>query len=137
MEPSIGCSIACIWGPTFPGWPNWKLSRTLRRVWIQHYHGREQGTAWRADDEQTYTTLQKARKRQETSECADIVRKRAGIEGTVAQAVRTCEMRQARYIGGKKLRLRACEWLMRGKLASTPISRAASLVATAEYAAAA
>jgi len=24
---------------------------TLRRVWIQHYHAREQGTAWRADDE--------------------------------------------------------------------------------------
>ncbi len=23
----------------------------LRRVWIQHYHAREQGTAWRADDE--------------------------------------------------------------------------------------
>ncbi len=25
--------------------------QTLRRVWIQHYHAREQGTAWRADDE--------------------------------------------------------------------------------------
>jgi DDE family transposase len=24
---------------------------TLRRVWIQHYHAREQGTTWRADDE--------------------------------------------------------------------------------------
>lgn len=25
--------------------------QTLRQVWIQHYHAREQGTAWRADDE--------------------------------------------------------------------------------------
>jgi hypothetical protein len=33
--------------------------------------------------------------------------KRAGVEGTIAQAVRTCEMRRARYIGSKKLRLQA------------------------------
>jgi hypothetical protein len=32
---------------------------------------------------------------------------RAGVEGTVAQAVRTCEMRRARNIGSKKLRLQA------------------------------
>ena len=24
---------------------------TLRRVWIQHYHAREQGTTWHGDDE--------------------------------------------------------------------------------------
>ena len=100
-------------------------------------------------DEQTYTALQKARKRQETPEFRTLYAKRAGIEGTVAQAVRTCEMRRARYIGSKKLRLqafltanamnvlRACEWLMRGKHASTPVSRFAKLVATTKYAAAA
>ncbi len=100
-------------------------------------------------DEQTYTALQKARKRQETPEFRTLYAKRAGIEGTVAQAVRTCEMRRARYIGSNKLRLqafltatamnvlRACEWLKRGKHASTPVSRFAKLVATAKYAAAA
>ena len=100
-------------------------------------------------DEQTYTALQKVRKRQETPEFRTLYAKRAGVEGTVAQAVRTCEMRRARYIGSQKLRLqafltatamnvlRACEWLMRGKHASTPVSRFAKLVATAKYAAAA
>jgi len=100
-------------------------------------------------DEQTYTALQKARKRQETPEFRTLYAKRAGIEGTVAQAVRTCELRRARYIGSKKLKLqalltatamnvlRACEWLMRRKHASTPVSRFAKLVATAKYAAAA
>lgn len=70
--------------------------------------------------------------------------KRAGIEGTVAQAVRTCEMRRARYIGSKKLRLqafltatalnilRACAWLAEGTHASTPVSRFARLLATAK-----
>jgi len=75
--------------------------------------------------------------------------KRAGIEGTGAQAVRTFEIRRARYIGSQKLRLqafftatamnvlRACEWLKRGKHSLTPVSRFAKLVATAKYAAAA
>jgi transposase len=100
-------------------------------------------------DEQTYTALQKARKRQETPAFWTLYAKRAGIEGTGAQAVRTCELRRARYIGSTKLRLqafftatamnvlRACEWLMRGKHTSTPVSRFAKLVATAKYAAAA
>jgi hypothetical protein len=75
--------------------------------------------------------------------------KRAGIEGTVAQAMRTCEMRRARYLGSKKLRLqafftatainilRACAWLADGTRASTLISRFARLVATAKSATAA
>ena len=75
--------------------------------------------------------------------------KRAGIEGTVAQAVRTCEMRRARYIGSNKLRLqafftatalnvlRACAWLAEGTHASTPVSRFARLVAAAKSEAAA
>ena len=68
--------------------------------------------------------------------------KRAGIEGTVAQAVRTCEMRRARSIGSKKLRLqafltatamnvlRACTWLAEGTHASPPRSRFAKLMAS-------
>lgn len=100
-------------------------------------------------DEQTYTALLKARKRQETPEFRTLYAKRAGIEGTIAQAVRTCEMRRARYIGSKKLRLqafftatainilRACAWLADGTHASTPVSRFARLVAAAKSAAAA
>src|SRR6266851_2274530 len=100
-------------------------------------------------DEQTYTALQKARKRQETPEFRALYAKRAGIEGTVAQAVRTCEMRRARYIGSNKLRLqafftatamnmlRACAWLANGTHASTPVSRFSRLVSAAKSAAAA
>jgi len=100
-------------------------------------------------DEQTYTALQKARKRQETPEFRALYAKRAGIEGTGAQAVRTCEMRRARYIGSNKLRLqafftatamnmlRACAWLTNGTHASTPVSRFSRLVSAAKSAAAA
>lgn len=100
-------------------------------------------------DEQTYTALQKARKRQETPEFWILYAKRAGIEGTVAQAVRTCEMRRARYIGSQKLRLqafftatainmlRACTWLADGTHASTPVSRFTKLIASAKAVAAA
>ena len=100
-------------------------------------------------NEQAYRALHEARARELTPEFRTIYAKRAGVEGTIAQAVRTCEMRRARYIGSKKLRLqafltatamnvlRACEWLIGGKHASTPVSRFAKLVATAQYAAAA
>lgn len=100
-------------------------------------------------DEQTYNALQQARKRQETPEFRALYAKRAGVEGTVAQAVRTCEMRRARYIGSQKLRLqafftatainmlRACAWLADGTHASTPVSRFARLVASTKSAAAA
>jgi transposase len=75
--------------------------------------------------------------------------KRAGVEGTVAQAVRTYEMRRARYIGSKKLRLqafftatamnvlRAVQWLTGERPTSTPVSRFARLVASAKLLAAA
>jgi transposase len=77
-------------------------------------------------DEATNTALVAARQRQETPEFWKQYAKRAGIEGTVAQAVRTCEIRLARSIGSKKLRLqafftatamnvlRACAWLTEG-----------------------
>jgi transposase len=100
-------------------------------------------------DEATNTALVTARKRQETPAFWKQYAERAGIEGTVAQAVRTCEMRQARSIGLKKLQLqafftatainvlRACVWLADGTHASTPVSRFARLVASAQSAAAA
>lgn len=75
--------------------------------------------------------------------------KRAGVEGTIAQAVRTCEIRRTRYIGQNKLKLqalltatsmnmlRACHWVAEEKLAATPISSFAKLVASVQQAAAA
>lgn len=100
-------------------------------------------------DEASYNALQQARSRQTTPDFRSRYAKRAGVEGTVAQAVRTCEMRQARYIGSQKLRLqafftatamnvlRAVEWLKGNRPASTPVSRFAKLVASAKLAVAA
>lgn len=77
-------------------------------------------------NEQAYQALQEARDRERTPEFRAQYATRAGVEGTIAQAVRTCEMRRARYIGRKKLRLqafftatainvlRACAWLTEG-----------------------
>ena len=56
-------------------------------------------------DKQSYQALQENRKRQETPEFRALYAKRAGVEGTVAQAVRTCKIRRSRYIGQKKLNL--------------------------------
>jgi transposase len=97
-------------------------------------------------DEAANSALVAARERQQTPEFWKQYAKRAGIEGTVAQAVRTCEMRQARYIGSKKLRLqafftataldvlRACAWLAEGTHASSPVSRFAKLIASVKVA---
>jgi transposase len=100
-------------------------------------------------DEQTSTALQKARTRQDTPECRALYAKRAGIEGTIAHAVRACDMRRARSIGSTTLRLqacftatainmlRACAWLADGNHASTPVSRFSRLLSAAQSAAAA
>jgi transposase len=96
--------------------------------------------------EQAYRALQQARDREQTPEFRAVYARRAGVEGTIAQAVRTCEMRRARYIGSKKLRLqalltatamnvlRACAWLAEERPASMPTSRFGKLVASAQQA---
>ena len=95
-------------------------------------------------DQQSFQALQEARKRQGTPEFRALYAKRAGIEGTVAQAVRTCEIRRSRYMGLKKLNLqafltatsinvlRACHWLAEEKQAAKPSSRFAKLVASVQ-----
>jgi len=100
-------------------------------------------------DKHAYHALQEARKRQETPECRVMYATRAGIEGTMAQSVRTCEIRRSRYIGLKKLNLqafltatsinllRACHWLAEAKHSATPSSCFAKLVASIEQAEAA
>ncbi len=52
-----------------------------------------------------YQALQKARKRQKTEAFKQVYAERAGIEGTISQAVRRCEARRTRYIGLAKTRL--------------------------------
>lgn len=42
---------------------------------------------------QAYRALHEARQRQQASEFRALYAKRAGVEGTIAQSVRTCEMR--------------------------------------------
>jgi transposase len=66
------------------------------------------------------------------------------LKGPLPNESRTCEMRRARYIGSKKLRLqafftatamnvlRAVAWLKGERPASTPVSRFAKLVASAK-----
>jgi len=100
-------------------------------------------------DEASYHALKLARIRKVSPAFRKLYATRAGVEGTVAQAVRTCEMRRARSIGSKKLRLqafftatamnvlRAVQWLTGERPTSTPVSRFARLVASAKLLAAA
>jgi transposase len=97
---------------------------------------------------QAYRALQQARDREQSPEFRAVYAKGAGVEGSVAQAVRTCQMRRAPYIGSKNLRLqafftaramnilRACAWLAEGLHASVPVSRFARWVASAKAASA-
>lgn len=98
--------------------------------------------------QQAYQALQAARQRQQTPEFRKEYARRAGVEGTMAQGVRVCNIRQARYIGLNKLRLQAlltaaalnlirvCAWLAEGTHAGTPTSRFAKLVTSLQQAAA-
>lgn len=52
-----------------------------------------------------YQALQAARQRQQTEGFKQQYASRAGIEGTISQAVRRCEARRSRYIGLAKTRL--------------------------------
>ncbi len=52
-----------------------------------------------------HEALQQVRQTQETGEFRKAYAKRSGIEGTISQAVRTCEVRQARYRGVAKTHL--------------------------------
>jgi transposase len=85
-----------------------------------------------------HEALQRAREREKTAEFKAQYTKRAGIEGTISRAVRTCEVRRSRYIGLRKTHLhhllsatslsflRVGEWLMgvpRAKTRRSPFAR--------------
>ncbi len=52
-----------------------------------------------------HEALQAARQRQTTEPFKDAYTARAGVEGTLSQGVRTCDLRRSRYIGLAKTRL--------------------------------
>ena len=55
--------------------------------------------------EKQYNALRAARQRESTEEFAREYGKRAGIEGTLSQGIRVCEMRRSRYVGLAKTHL--------------------------------
>lgn len=52
-----------------------------------------------------YEALKQRREQEETKEFTKVYAKRAGIEGTISQAVRTMGIRRSRYIGQEKTHL--------------------------------
>ncbi len=92
--------------------------------------------------EAVHTALQAARREQATPQFWELYKLRAGIEGTLSQGVRRCDLRQARYRGAAKTHLqnvlvaaalnlvRVIAWLMETPLAATRRSRFAALAPT-------
>ena len=88
-----------------------------------------------------HEALRAARARQATPAFAARYAARAGVEGTIAQAVATCDLRHARYRGLAKTRLqhllmaaglnvaRLAAWFAERPRATTRPSRVAALVA--------
>jgi transposase len=86
-----------------------------------------------------HEALQQTRRVQETSDFWEKYAKRSGIEGTISQAVRVCDLRRSRYIGLVKSRLqfiatatainlhRLFDWLMEDPCAETRTSAFARL----------
>jgi Transposase DDE domain len=87
----------------------------------------------------SHEALQAARQRQTSEAFKETYAKRAGIEGTISQAVRTSDLRRSRYIGFAKTHLhhlltaaannlqRASAWLAEVPRAATRVSTFAAL----------
>ncbi len=58
-------------------------------------------------EQASFVALQTARERQQTPDFKAQYALRAGIEGSLSQAVRRCDLRHARYVGEAKTRLQA------------------------------
>jgi hypothetical protein len=86
---------------------------TLRQVWIQNFVCSDGQLTWRENDntlpsgryisspydrDARYATKRlEGRKREQTEQYKAEYAKRAGVEGTIAQSVRTTKVRRARY----------------------------------------
>ncbi len=89
--------------------------------------------------EAAHTALQAARREQATTGFWELYKVRAGVEGTLSQGIRRCDLRQARYLGEAKTRLqhlliatalnviRVVAWYLETPLAPTRQSRFARL----------
>jgi transposase len=89
--------------------------------------------------EAAHTALHSARRQQATAGFWERHTARAGVEGTLSQGIRRCDLRQARYLGEAKTRLqhrliatartviRAVAWYLETPLAPTRQSRFARL----------
>jgi transposase len=100
-------------------------------------HGRSRALTFRPRER--YLALQAARERQGTEAFKATYAMRAGIEGTISQAVRVRDLRQARYCGLPKTHLqhvitatainvrRIVSWLIEPSLRPTQVSRFAVL----------
>ena len=87
-----------------------------------------------------HQALQAARERQQTDDFKSLYRKRSGIEGTLSQAIRSSDLRRARYVGQAKTHLqnvaiavatnikRLNDWLNEIPLALTRHSRFTTLL---------
>ncbi len=90
-----------------------------------------------------HEALLEGRKREQTEQFKNEYAKRAGVEGTIAQSVRTCDVRRSRYIGQAKVHLqhvmtaaiinvmRMLRWLAGEPKAKTSQSAFAKLYQTA------
>lgn len=86
-----------------------------------------------------YLALLSGRQREQSQEYRQEYARRAGIEGTIAQGIRSCAMRRSYYVGLQKNHLqhlmiaagmnlmRMIRWLMGEKKATTPVSAFARL----------
>ncbi len=89
--------------------------------------------------EAIHTALQSVRRQQATPGFWELYKARAGVEGTLSQGIRRCDLRQARYLGEAKTRLqhlliatalnviRVVAWYLETPLAPTRQSRFARL----------
>ena len=96
--------------------------------------------AFKANQEE-HETMRQVRVQQTTNEFKERYNTRAGIEGTISQAVRGCDLRQSRYLGLAKTHLhnvlsslavnvhRLANWFDEKPRASTRTARFAQLVA--------
>jgi transposase len=113
-------------------------SRDLCIRWVKEYKRR---TVTIRRPREHHEALQRARERDVTADFKAEYTKRAGIEGTVSRAVRTCGVRRSKYVGLTKTHLhhllsatslsflRVGEWLMGVPKATTRRSPFARLMA--------
>jgi transposase len=108
---------------------------------LRHRCTRGQARSITLRPREEYQALQAARQRESTEAFKEAYRKRAGVEGTLSQAIRTAGMRRSRYIGLEKTHLqniatavainlhRVINWMNSIPLAPTRKSRFAALAA--------